>query len=160
MCRGLRCDGFPQFHSDCSEAVASYLICFAFVVPFLGSVNVVSDNISFPSWFLYALPHFLLLLLPRTLDGDACSCKRLPSLAPPGCHRPCPSVVLDRLVGLVVRCPPRERKIPGSNPACAGIFSGASHTSDLKIGTPVATLPGAWRYWVSTGTGRPGVSIL
>ena len=54
----------------------------------------------------------------------------------------------------------RERKIPGSNPACAGIFSGSSHTSDLKIGTPVATLPGAWRYRVSTGTGRPGVSIL
>ena len=35
-----------------------------------------------------------------------------------------------------------------------------SHTSDSKIGTPVATLPGAWRYRVSTGTGRPGVSIL
>ena len=32
--------------------------------------------------------------------------------------------------------------------------------SDLKIGTPVATLPGAWRYRVSTGTGWPGVSIL
>ena len=30
----------------------------------------------------------------------------------------------------------------------------------LKIGTPVATLPGAWRYRVSTGTGPPGVSIL
>ena len=65
-----------------------------------------------------------------------------------------------RLVGPVVRRPPRERKIPGSNPACAGIFSGSSHTSDFKIGTPVATLPGAWRYRVSTGTGRPGVSIL
>ena len=44
----------------------------------------------------------------------------------------------NRLVGLVVRRPPRERKIPGSNPTCAGIFSGSSHTSDLKIGTPVA----------------------
>ena len=64
------------------------------------------------------------------------------------------------LVGLVVRRPPRERKIPGSNPACAGIFSWSSHTSDSKIGTPVATLPGAWRYRVSTGTGRPSVSIL
>ena len=67
---------------------------------------------------------------------------------------------LYRLIGLVVRRPPRERKIPGSNPACAGIFSGSSHTSDSKIGTPVATLPGAWRYRVSAGTGRPGVSIL
>ena len=63
-------------------------------------------------------------------------------------------------VGLVVRRPPRERKVPGSNPACAGIFSGSSHTSDLNIGTPVATLPGAWRYRVSAGTGQPGVSIL
>ena len=68
--------------------------------------------------------------------------------------------ISHRLVGLVVRRPPRERKVPGSNPACAGIFSGSSHTSDLNIGTPVATLPGAWRYRVSTGIGRPGVSIL
>ena len=66
----------------------------------------------------------------------------------------------DCLVGLVVRRSPRERKIPGSNPACAGIFSRSSHTSDSKIGTPVATLPGAWRYRVSAGTGWPGVSIL
>ena len=66
----------------------------------------------------------------------------------------------DRLVGLVVRRLPRERKIPGSNPTCDGIFSGSSHTSDLKIGTPVATLPGAWRYRVRVGTGRPGVSVL
>ena len=69
-------------------------------------------------------------------------------------------LVIDRLVGLVVRRPPPERKISGSNPACDGIFSGSSHTSDLKIGTLVATLPGAWRCRVSTGTGRPGVSIL
>ena len=48
----------------------------------------------------------------------------------------------------------------GEVPACVGIFSGSSHTSDLKNGIPVATLPGAWRYRVSTGTGRPGVSIL
>ena len=67
---------------------------------------------------------------------------------------------LDRLVGLVVRRPPREWKIPGSIPACDGIFSGSSHAIDLKIDTPVATLPGTWRYRVSTGTGRPGISIL
>ena len=66
----------------------------------------------------------------------------------------------DRLVGLVVRRLPRERKILGSNPAGGGIFSASSHTSDLNIGTPVATLPGAWRYRVSAGIGRPGVSIL
>ena len=38
-----------------------------------------------------------------------------------------------RLVGVVVRRPPRERKIPGSNLACAEIFPGSSHTSDLKL---------------------------
>ena len=55
---------------------------------------------------------------------------------------------------------PRERKIPGSNPACAvGIFSRSNHTSDSKLGTPVATLPGACNR-VSAGTGLPGVSIL
>ena len=41
-----------------------------------------------------------------------------------------------------------------------GIFPGSSHTSNLKIGTPVATLSGAWRCRVSAGTGWPGVSIL
>ena len=40
---------------------------------------------------------------------------------------------LALIVGLVVKRPPRERKIPGSIPACAGIFSGSSHTSDSKI---------------------------
>ena len=66
----------------------------------------------------------------------------------------------DRLVGLVARRPPQERTIPGSNPACAGIFAGSSHTSDSKIGTAVATLPGAWCYRISAETGRPDVSIL
>ena len=41
-----------------------------------------------------------------------------------------------------------------------GRFSWWSYTSDLNIGTPVATLPGAWHYWVSAGTGGSGVSIL
>ena len=59
-----------------------------------------------------------------------------------------------------LRCLPREWKIPGSNPACARIFPGLSQTSDLKIGTSVATLPGAWRYRVSAGSGWPSVSIL
>ena len=70
------------------------------------------------------------------------------------------ATTVNHLIGLVVRRPPPERKIPGLNPACVGIFPGSSHTSDSKIGTPVATLPGAWRSRVSAGTGRPGVSIL
>ena len=41
-----------------------------------------------------------------------------------------------------------------------GDFSGSGHTSDFKIGTPVATLSGAQRYRVSAGTSWPGVSIL
>ena len=39
-------------------------------------------------------------------------------------------------------------------------FSASSHTRDLKIGTPVAILVGAWRYSVVAGTGWPGVSTL
>ena len=73
-------------------------------------------------------------------------------------RRPLP--IKKRLVGLVIRRPPREWKIPVSNPACARIFSGSSHIDDSKTGTPVATLPGAWRSRVSAGTSRPGVSIL
>ena len=41
-----------------------------------------------------------------------------------------------------------------------GDFSGSSHTSDLELGTPKATLPGAWRHRVSAGTDRPSVSML
>ena len=69
-------------------------------------------------------------------------------------------LIIYHLVGLVVRRPPQEWKVPGANPACTDIFSGSSHTSDLNIGNPVATLPGAWCYRVSVGTGQPGVSIL
>ena len=64
------------------------------------------------------------------------------------------------LLALWLRHLLRERKILGLNPPCVEIFPGPSHTSDLKISTPVATLPGAWRYRVSAGTGRPGISIL
>ena len=49
---------------------------------------------------------------------------------------------------------------PGFEDRLRRDFSGSSHTNDLMIGIPVATLPGAWRYRVSTGTGWPGVSIL
>ena len=113
----------------------------------LGSSNVTCALRQFPVQYLsfssyVCLPVCLFICFPLSL--------------------PLPAQVVSwlSLVGLVVRRPPRERKVPGSNPACAGIFSGSSHTSDFNIGTPVVTLPGAWRYRVSTGTGRPGVSIL
>ena len=59
-----------------------------------------------------------------------------------------------------LRRPPPQWKIPGSNLACSESFSGSSLTSDLKIGSPVATLPGAWCYRVSAATGWSGGSIL
>ena len=70
------------------------------------------------------------------------------------------SVAPDRLVGLVVKASASRAEDPEFESRLRRDFSGSSHTSDLKIGTPVATLPGVWRYRVSTGTGRPGVSIL
>ena len=66
---------------------------------------------------------------------------------------------VNRLVGLVVKAPASRAGDPGFESCLRRDFSGSSHTGDLKIGTPVATLPGAWHYRVSTGTGRPGVSI-
>ena len=65
-----------------------------------------------------------------------------------------------RLVGLVVKASASRAEDLGFESRLRRNFSGSSHTSDLKIGTPVATLPGAWRYRVSAGTGRPSVSIL
>ena len=65
----------------------------------------------------------------------------------------------DRLAGLVVKASSSGVEDPGFESRFSRDFSGWSHTSDTKIGTPVATLPGAWHYRVSTGTGRPGVSI-
>ena len=65
-----------------------------------------------------------------------------------------------RLVGLVVTVSVSRAEDPGFESRIHRDFSGSSHTNDSKIGTPVATLPGAWRYRVNTATGRPGVSIL
>ena len=69
--------------------------------------------------------------------------------------------VCHRLVGLVVRASASRAEDPGIEARLRlDFFSGLNHTSDLNIGTPVAALPGAWRYRVSAGTGRSGVSIL
>ena len=64
------------------------------------------------------------------------------------------------LIGLVVKASALRAENPGFESCLPHDFSRSSYTSDLKIGTSVATLPGAWRYRVSTGTGRPGVNIL
>ena len=67
---------------------------------------------------------------------------------------------IHRLVGLVVKASASEAEDPGFESRLQRDFSGSSHTTDLKIGTPVATLRGTWRYRISAGTGLPGVSIL
>ena len=73
---------------------------------------------------------------------------------------------VHRLVGLVVKAYASRAEDPGFESRLRRVLfvfffpPGSSHTSDLKIGTPVATLPGAWRYRVSARTGRPGVSVL
>ena len=65
------------------------------------------------------------------------------------------------LAGLVDKAFTSTAGDPGLIPTFrVNLFSGPSHTSDLKIGTPVITLPSAWCYRVSTGTGWPGVSML
>ena len=69
----------------------------------------------------------------------------------------CPAVV-HRLAGLVVKASASGAEDPGIEFYLWRDFSGSSHTSDLTIGTPVATLPGASHYRVSAGTGRPGVT--
>ena len=66
----------------------------------------------------------------------------------------------NRLAGPVVKASASGAEDPGFDSRLQRDFSGSSHTSDLKIDTPVATLPVAWHYRVSTGTGLPGVSIL
>ena len=65
-----------------------------------------------------------------------------------------------RLVGLVVKTSASRAEDPVFEFHLRWDFSGSSHTSGFKSGTPVATLTGAWRYKVNAGTGRPGVSIL
>ena len=56
---------------------------------------------------------------------------------------PPPPPAPDCLVCLVVKASASRAKVPGSNPYYVGFFSGLSLSSDLQIGTPVATLPGA-----------------
>ena len=60
--------------------------------------------------------------------------------------------VAHRLVDLVVKA--------STSRAADLDFYPCSHTSDFKVGNPVAALPGAWRYRVNVGTGWPGPGVL
>ena len=74
--------------------------------------------------------------------------------------RSCTSKLLSYIALLLAQwsnCLPREQ---GFHSHLRQDYSRSSHTSALKIGTPVPTLPGACRHRVSAGTGWPGVSIL
>ena len=70
------------------------------------------------------------------------------------------SAPLNLLVGLVVKASASRAEVPRFESRLQGNISGSSHNSDLKIGTPVATLLGAKRYRVSARTGWPSASIL
>ena len=65
-----------------------------------------------------------------------------------------------RLIGQVVKASASKTEGPEFESHLRWDLSRLSHTNDLKISTPVATLPGSWHFRVSPGTGRPGVSIL
>ena len=66
---------------------------------------------------------------------------------------------LDSLLGPVVKASASRAANPGFDSLLRRDFSGPSHASDLKIGTPVATMPRAWRRRVSAETGWLGVGI-
>ena len=70
------------------------------------------------------------------LCTPACSCILVLACIHPG----------DRLVGLVVKASASRAEDPGFESCWQRDFSGSSHTRDLKIGIPVATLPDAWCY--------------
>ena len=53
---------------------------------------------------------------------------------------------VGRLVGLVVKASASGAEDPGFESRLLQDFSRSSHTRDLKIVTPVATLPGTWHY--------------
>ena len=58
----------------------------------------------------------------------------------------------DRLVGLVVKvAASKAADLEFDSRLHHGDFSRSSHTSDFKLGTSMAALPGAWRYRVSAG---------
>ena len=67
-----------------------------------------------------------------------------------------------RLGGLVVKAPASRAADLGLIPVSRFqlLFFKSSHTCDLKINVPSASLPAAWRYKVSAGTSSPGDSIL
>ena len=97
----------------------------------------------------------------QSLDEDEDESSKMKTMMYAFYKQPDPSFLpVYRLVGLVVKASASRVEDPGSESRLRRDFSGSSHTIDIKIDTPVATLPGAWRHRVRAGTGRPGVNIL
>ena len=76
---------------------------------------------------------------------------------PPSCP---PFPHTTSLLAKWLRCPPQEQKMLFDSRLHHRDFFKSLHTSDLKTGMAVSTLPGVWRCKVSAWTGWPGVSIL
>ena len=65
----------------------------------------------------------------------------------------------DHLVDLMVKVLALRAADLGLDSCLDWDFSGLSHASDLRICTPMTTLPGAWCCRVSAGIDLPSVSI-
>ena len=100
------------------------------------------DAQAYTQWFTSRYP-VIYSLCDSPTDADQACC-------PPPVHH---------LVGLEARCSPSEQQTWVQFLLSQWIFFWSSHTSDLKIGTPVVTLPSIWHERVSTGTGWLGGSI-
>ena len=96
-----------------------------------------------------------------TMRKDVMLAGQVPRLKQLDCFTTQWGLASHRLVGLVVKASHSRAEDPGFDFHLRhGNFSGTGLTSDLKTGTPVATLQGARRFRVSAGTCWPGVSIL
>ena len=98
--------------------LVSLSLCLCLLVSLSAYLSVRLFSCFHPYFFvsvsLLSLTPFLSFSVSRSLSLSFCLC------------------LSHRLVGLVVRRPPRERKVPGSNPACAGIFFGVESYLWLK----------------------------
>ena len=115
----------------------------------ISTVFTVFVNLQFNSFFMRKLKHRLFPLHTNTVKNMEGWTSSDPS-----------SPYHYRLVGLVVKVSTSGAEDPGSESHLRQDFPRMGHTNDLKIGTPVATLPRAWHHRVSAGTGQPSVSIL
>ena len=92
---------------------------------------------------------------------DTIECSLLPVIRSPRQINDMSACTRTASLALVVKASVSGAEDPGFESRLRrDFFNRSSHTSDLKIGTPVATLPSAWHYRVSAGTGRLCVRIL